>query len=561
MKKIEKTLIWIDKRIEHYLKILTRIIFIYTNDNKKTKEAENLLRIALRTAFFLDFYSETGNKDFLKEGEKYKKELYDSLNKKDRQDLQNIERKIVKLFEYEKQVWTKIKNGQFVSNKEIEKFWKMKSADSLFYGRITKIFTQGINFTTPIYVYTQILDIVLDINEYEKDLAENLPNILYMKLSQQIPKENIPSKKEEAIRLAIRHDICDELIKVADNSLKQISLFDFGTCKFFLNDIMCQYDSLIELLGNKIESECHSVKKVLINTPTEKSLSMINNKNYKEFLFREPPKNIHEYIKEHKKLEQLLKKTNIEVINVNDIPLSEDVKNLLNKNPNLIFTRDSVLILPFGAIILNMATTKRSIEPYIMKCVLNKLKIPILLEIPKNIKIEGGDLIFLDQATLLIGYGPRTNLKGISFLYNKLVLDLKIIKKIIAIKVSPSRINLDGVLMPLDNNVILVDKSSVGSTATMLTKHTNKKVNLFEYFKSKNIKIIQINKKEGLLLATNIFNIGNKKLICYKHNKRVNSLLEKYGFKILKLDGSHLIKGSGGPRCMTNPIRYKELND
>ena len=231
----------------------------------------------------------------------------------------------------------------------------------------------------------------------------------------------------------------------------------------------------------------------------------------------------------------------------------------MNRNPNLVFTRDSVLILPFGAIILNMANKERSKEPLIMKNILNILKIPILFEIPKDGKVEGGDLIFLDEDTLLIGYGPRTNLDGIMYLYKKLILDLRIIKEIIAIKISESRINLDGVLMPIDQKTILIDKNSVYLNAKKLTEYKNEEINLFDYFKNQNINLIEVTKKEGILLATNIFNIGDKKLISYKHNRRVNNLLKKHGFRILELDGDMLIKGSGGPHCMTNPIRYKQL--
>lgn len=232
MDKIQKTLSWIDQRVENYLSLLKNIVFVYTKDSDKSKEAESLLRTTLRMAFFLDFYSETDDKDFLHEANKYKKLMYSSMSKKDRFDLKLIEKRIIKLFDYEKQIWTKIKEGKSVSNEEIEKYWAMKSSDSLFYGRAIKIFTGNKDFTLPLYVYTQVLDIGLDLREYEKDFQENCPNILFMKLSQKIPISEISPLKKEAIKKAILFRSNLDLNKIVEKLVKQISTFDFGECSF-----------------------------------------------------------------------------------------------------------------------------------------------------------------------------------------------------------------------------------------------------------------------------------------------------------------------------------------
>jgi len=241
MEKIEKTLEYIDKRIENYLSILVNIVSTYTKDNKKTKEAESLLRTALRWAFFVDFYSETNDKDFLIEGEKYIKILYNSLREEDGKDMQDIEKEIIKLFDYEKQVWGKVQNEEKIFNKEVEKFWKMKSADSLFYSRIIKIFTNGKDFTIPVYIYTQVLDIVLDTKEYEKDFKQKPPNLLYMKLSQKVSKEKIPINKKDALILAVNLGIYSELKAIVENLVKEASMFDFGDCLFLKELIEQRY--------------------------------------------------------------------------------------------------------------------------------------------------------------------------------------------------------------------------------------------------------------------------------------------------------------------------------
>ena len=237
MDKIEDKLKWIGNRTDNYLKLLMNIIYTSTKDDDKREKAEFLLKTALRVAFFLDFYSETLDKSFQKEGNKYKEILYKNVKEKDKEELEVIEKRIMNLFDYEKEIWKKVLDGLSISNKEIEQYWKMKSADSLFYGRITKIFTKDKDFIIPIYIYTRILDIVLDIKEYESDVKDKLPNILYMKLSQRIPIEKILFNKKEAIKQAKKLKIDLELKEIIYKMVEEVSSFDFNDYEFLIERI------------------------------------------------------------------------------------------------------------------------------------------------------------------------------------------------------------------------------------------------------------------------------------------------------------------------------------
>src|SRR3989344_5456081 len=181
MEKTKKTLWWIDKRIENYLSLLTHIVQVYTKDDKKSKKAKFLLRTALRTAFFLDFHSETNDSDFLKEASGYRELMYSNISKKDRQGLELVEAKVIKIFSGDK------------------------------------------DFTLPIYVYTQILDVGLDFREYEKDFQKNSPNILYMKLSQKVSIDQIPQLKKDAIKEAVSLGVHLDLEEIVEKLANQVS--------------------------------------------------------------------------------------------------------------------------------------------------------------------------------------------------------------------------------------------------------------------------------------------------------------------------------------------------
>jgi hypothetical protein len=78
----------------------------------------------------------------------------------------------------------------------------MKSSDAIYYGRLLRTFTKDKDFTFPIYSHMQLLDIQEDIQQYEQDSRNNLPNMLFMKLSQKLKKRQIPLIKKDAIILA-----------------------------------------------------------------------------------------------------------------------------------------------------------------------------------------------------------------------------------------------------------------------------------------------------------------------------------------------------------------------
>lgn len=77
------------------------------------------------------------------------------------------------------------------------------------------------------------------------------------------------------------------------------------------------------------------------------------------------------------------------------------------------FTRDASLITKAGAIPLQMGKALRKPEPELHKQAYEKLGIPILGQLTGKAKIEGGDTIWLNEKTLLVGMGFRSNQAGV----------------------------------------------------------------------------------------------------------------------------------------------------
>jgi len=110
---------------------------------------------------------------------------------------------------------------------------------------------------------------------------------------------------------------------------------------------------------------------------------------------------------------------------------------LINENAELcdsIFTHDPSLVLKEGAIILNMGKKLRRKETEEHINFYNKEQIPIIGKIINNGSVEGGDCLWINNKTLLVGESDRTNKSGINQLsgilnkHNILLIPIKLPK-------------------------------------------------------------------------------------------------------------------------------------
>ena len=48
-------------------------------------------------------------------------------------------------------------------------------------------------------------------------------------------------------------------------------------------------------------------------------------------------------------------------------------------------------------------------------------------------------------------------------------------------------------------------------------------------------------------------------VVVYDRNTVTNKILEEYGLRLIKIRGSELVRGRGGPRCMSMPFEREEI--
>jgi hypothetical protein len=109
-----------------------------------------------------------------------------------------------------------------------------------------------------------------------------------------------------------------------------------------------------------------------------------------------------ELLKEHEQFTNLLESLGCQV----------DVASPVEGLVDAVYLHDPMIMTTHGAILLRMAKPVRSPEPAEFRKDLERIGVPILGQLTEPAFADGGDKVWLDAKTLLIGHGYRTNQAG-----------------------------------------------------------------------------------------------------------------------------------------------------
>jgi arginine deiminase len=210
-----------------------------------------------------------------------------------------------------------------------------------------------------------------------------------------------------------------------------------------------------------------------------------------------------------------------------------------------IYTHDPCVVSNKGAILCTMGKTERLPEPEAMATFFEEIGVPVLGRIEAPGTLEGGDVVWIDERTVAVGEGYRTNAEGIRQ-FGELLGDL--VDEVISVPLphwtgSGDCLHLMSNVSPLDHDLHLV-------YSRLLT------VPFRQFLLGRGITLVEVPDEEYDSMGCNVLAVAPRKVILLTGNPETRRRLEAEGVEVQTYDGSEIsLKGSGGPTCLTRPLQ------
>lgn len=192
--------------------------------------------------------------------------------------------------------------------------------------------------------------------------------------------------------------------------------------------------------------------------------------------------------------------------------------------------------------------------------------------------VEGGDVVMLNAEAVAIGCSERTSTEAIARLATNLFQNGKI-KRLYEVLVPPKReyMHLDTVFTIVAPQTICAHKRGfMESPQTRLYEAADNEKGFRLHTEGRTfmdvlqdefgaLTIIEVAggdkyyaDREQRTDGANVFTIAPGVVVGYDRNQRTNAALRAAGIEVLDFDGSELVRGLGGARCMTMPIERED---
>jgi dimethylargininase len=268
------------------------------------------------------------------------------------------------------------------------------------------------------------------------------------------------------------------------------------------------------------------LRRVLLRPPRSEELS-----SWRELGWRAEP-DAGAIAAEHAALCELLQGAGAEVV------LGEEA---VAGDADAIYAYDPVLMTDAGAVLLRIGKAGRAREAEALEPALGRAGVPIAARMEAPATADGGDMFWLDDRTLLVGRGYRTNGAGVETIRGSLpdadvvVFDL------------PHQGGRDEVLHLMSLVSPLADDLAVAYLPLL-------PVRLVELLEARGIEIVEVPVAEFDSMGSNVLALAPRIALALERNGETRRRLERAGVEVLTYEGNELSKGDGGPTCLTRPL-------
>ena len=251
--------------------------------------------------------------------------------------------------------------------------------------------------------------------------------------------------------------------------------------------------------------------------------------------------------------------------------------------PNLYFQRDPFASIGNGVSLNSMFSVTRSRETifgeYIFKYHPEYKNTPLFYKRSDVKNIEGGDILVLNEKTLIIGSSQRTKPVAIETLAKHLFFEEKTsFENIIVLSIPKARtfMHLDTIFTQVDVNKFTIHQECY-EQLNIIEIHKGENKLITDVFEGKLKDVLEkYIKKEVVLIpcggedsvsadreqwsdGSNTIAIAPGKVIAYERNDITNNVLRNNGIEVFEIPSSELSRGRGGPRCMCMPLEREDI--
>jgi N-dimethylarginine dimethylaminohydrolase len=236
--------------------------------------------------------------------------------------------------------------------------------------------------------------------------------------------------------------------------------------------------------------------------------------------------------KEHESFTRLLRDLGVKVHE-----LASD-----SASPDIIYQYDPALVSDDGVILLRSGKPNRRGEEDHVADWFESAGIPLAGRIEAPGTVDGGDVFWLRHDLMCVGRTLRTNQAGIDQLQ-------KIVSGRVEVFDMPydageaECLHLMSVISPIDEDLVVVELERLPS-------------GLYRLFEELGVEMVSIPQSEVASLACNVLTVRPRVVVMLEGNPVTQAALEARGVEVHTYAGSQIcINGSGGPTCLTRPVR------
>jgi dimethylargininase len=209
-----------------------------------------------------------------------------------------------------------------------------------------------------------------------------------------------------------------------------------------------------------------------------------------------------------------------------------------------IFAYDPSFMTDGGAILLRLGKDLRLPEVPNHEASYRALGIPILGRIEAPGTVDGGDCLWLDDKTLAIGRGYRTNDEGIEQMRQILAkIGVSVFRSELPHWHGPAEcLHLMSFISPVDKDLAVVYLPLMGTP-------------LVQELQRRGVRFIEVPDEEFETHGCNVLTLAPRKVLVCDGSPVTRARLEAAGCEVLQYEGGEISHNrAGGPTCLTRPV-------